>query len=86
MTTIDPTTMTTNEQKPLWRRVLQYVPVLGWMLNWEDLDAANAWAGVALLVSAWGCAILLFGYAGLILPALFMVFMMFAAIVLISRG
>ncbi|MEM8555304.1 MAG: hypothetical protein AAGF71_10835 [Pseudomonadota bacterium] len=84
MTTMD--TLPQAPATPLWRRILQYIPILGWMLNDGDSDVANAWSGVVMIAALWGCSIMLFGYAGLIIPALFMVGVMFCVIVIISRG
>lgn len=45
-----------------------------------------AWAGIALLVLLWAGSTVLFGLPGLFLPAVFLTFVMFVFLVLISVG
>ena len=83
------TTMTTDTDRAplaLWQRLLYLVPVIGWVARDIGKDAENVYWAVGLWVSVWGCATLLFGLPGLIFGALFMTFVMFCFIILISRG
>ncbi|MGB0660364.1 MAG: hypothetical protein ACPGNV_09315 [Mangrovicoccus sp.] len=83
MTTVESTLPAT----PLWQRILFMVPVIGWVMR--DVltkDESNVYWALGLLVSAWAVAILLFGYPGLIIPALALVPTMFLVLILITRG
>lgn len=83
------TTMTTDTDRAplaLWQRLLYLVPVIGWVARDIGKDAENVYWAVGLWVSVWGCSTLLFGLPGLICGALFMTFVMFCFIILISRG
>jgi len=72
---------------PLWRRWLYRVPVFGWMLR--DVlhgDRDNLWYALFTLVALWIMAVMTWGYAALILPALGLTAGAFCALVLITRG
>ena len=69
-----------------WQKILFAIPVIGWVARDIHKDEANVYWAVGLWISFWGCSTLLFGLPGLILPALFMTFVMFCFIILISRG
>lgn len=77
---------TASERLPLWQRLLFLIPVLGWIAKDIKRDEANVWWAVGLWVSFWGSMTMLFGLPGLILPALFMTFVMFVFLIVISRG
>jgi hypothetical protein len=53
--------------------------------HWSSDDFKGLAIGVGALV-VWGVLILLFGFAGLILPALLLVALSFVALLIISRG
>ncbi len=87
MAVTDPNTPTPRRSRPpLWQRILFAIPIIGWILRDVGQDENNAVWGFATIIAGWGCAVLLFGYAGLIIYALFMVVTMFLFILLISRG
>lgn len=89
MTAIAPETVPetmTDDRPPLWQRLLFLVPVIGWIARDIAKDESNVWWAVGLWVSFWGCSTMLFGLPGLILPALFMTFMMFVFLITITRG
>ncbi|MFD3191320.1 hypothetical protein ACFMPD_13730 [Sedimentitalea sp. HM32M-2] len=70
-----------------WRRLFFRIPVIGWVA--KDLlhgDKDNVWFALIAFFSLWMSLWLVFGLPGLYLPALAMVPVMFALLVLISRG
>lgn len=77
--------MTTAMRRPLWLRLFHTVPILGWMAR--DIDRHgedNLVWGLVTVFTSWGCAILLFGYPGLIVPALLLVPIIFAFLIAVS--
>ena len=70
---------------PLWQRLFFAIPVLGWMVR--DLlygPKDTIWYALTTMLSAWGVAILTFGLPGLYIPALAMVPVAFACLILIT--
>ncbi|QDY69113.1 hypothetical protein [Qingshengfaniella alkalisoli] len=68
-------------------RVLFAIPVLGWILR--DVmagDDSNIYYALAAFLCGWLCAIILFGYPAIIIPALMLVPTMFALLVTITFG
>lgn len=71
----------------LSQRLLFAVPVLGRIAKEVTYgDADNIYYALASFVSAWGCAVLLFGLPGLYIPALLLVPVVMGLLVAISRG
>lgn len=82
-------TMEAEEPKPRYitRHVTYRLPVIGRMAKEVvEGDEANIWYAIVGGVSLWISLIMLFGYAGLIIPALFLVFAMFVTLIRISLG
>lgn len=89
MTTLDPSSFAHSPEakKPsFWLRLFFAIPIFGWMARDISKDASNIYWALATLVAGWGCAILLFGYAGLIIPALALVALIFVLLIVITRG
>ena len=55
------------------------------LFGWNRAELITLLIGVAIIL-IWAVSYTLFGFAGLIVPALFYVFVMFVALVLISLG
>jgi hypothetical protein len=73
--------------RPLWQRLFFAIPVIGWVAH--DLlfrDADNIWYALVAFVSLWMCAVLTFGLPGLYLPALALVPVILATLILITWG
>lgn len=68
-------------------KALYHIPVLGWMAR-EAVEEGGT-AMVLFLVNLalmWLIAVLLFGYPAIILPALFLVPVIFVLLILITKG
>ncbi len=68
-------------------KMIYHVPVFGWMLR--EAAQGSQTAKVLFILNcalAWILAIATFGYPALILPALAMVFVIFVALITITRG
>ncbi|WP_208350206.1 hypothetical protein [Pseudaestuariivita rosea] len=77
----------TTQTRPVWHRFFFQVPILGWIArDVSEGDESNIYYALITFVSSWLSAILIFGYPGLIIPALMLVPLMFIALILISRG
>lgn len=79
---------TTNpSRRYITRHVTYRIPVLGRMAK-EVVEGPEENAFYAILggVSLWICLILLFGYPGLILPAIGLTFAMFITLIRITLG
>ncbi|NSX54693.1 hypothetical protein [Parasulfitobacter algicola] len=77
----------TTQTRPLWQRFFFSFPVIGWIArDVSDGDESNIYYALVIFLASWLSAILLFGYPGLIIPALLMVPTMFVVLILISRG
>lgn len=75
------------DRLPLIERLVYAIPLLGWML--KDVvhgDKDNIWYFLATLVMLWILSAMTFGYAGIIIPALVAVPVVFGALLLIARG
>ncbi|WP_372571075.1 hypothetical protein [Ruegeria jejuensis] len=72
---------------PFWQRLFFAIPVLGWIAKEVAYgDPENIWYAIIAGVSAWGCAIPLFGLPGFYLPALAMVPIIWVVLILITLG
>ncbi len=72
---------------PLWQRLLLAVPVFGWIAR--DLlfgDKDNIWYALVMVVSLWIISGLTFGLPGLYVPAVALVPMIFATLLIITWG
>ncbi|NKN39744.1 hypothetical protein HFC70_25670 [Agrobacterium sp. a22-2] len=68
-------------------RAIYHVPVFGWML--KEAMTGSVTAKILFIVNClllWILAILFFGYPAIILPALTAVPVMFAILILITKG
>lgn len=73
--------------RPFWLRLFYLVPVIGWIARDVDKHGEdNLIWGLITIISMWGCAILLFGYPGLIIPALMLVPTIFILLIAITWG
>jgi hypothetical protein len=73
--------------RPLWLRLFYMIPVFGWIArDTVEKGEENLYYGFALIVSLWGIAILTFGIPGLFIPALAMVPVIMAMLVVIAWG
>lgn len=78
---------TLPDRLPLWQRILFAIPLFGRISKEVAYgDEENFFYALIILISLWGCSILLFGLPGLYLPAVAMVPVMFAILIAISRG
>lgn len=72
---------------PTWQRLFFAIPILGWIArDVTQGGAENLWYAIVLFVSLWGISALTFGLPGLFLPALAMVPVIFAVLLLITWG
>jgi len=72
---------------PLWLRLFYMVPVFGWIArDTAEKGEENLYYGIALVLSLWGISILTFGIPGLFIPALAMVPLIFALLIVIAWG
>lgn len=79
--------MSIPQRRPLWLRLFYLIPIIGWMAkDTAEKGEENLYYGAAGLVSAWGIAILTFGYPGLIIPALLLVPIIVFALIVITWG
>ena len=79
--------MSTRARRPFLLRLFYMIPFIGWMArDTVEHGPDNLYYGAAGLVSAWGIAIMLFGYPGLIIPALLLVPTIFIALLVITWG
>lgn len=79
------TLATTPKKLPLLQRLFFAIPVIGWMA--KDLmfgDKNNIWFALIAFVSLWACSALTFGLPGLYLPAVALVPVIFAILILIT--
>jgi hypothetical protein len=75
------------QRRPIWQRLFFAIPVLGWVARDLARDTAgNLWFAIIFFVSLWACAVLTFGLPGLFVPALIMVPVIWAILLLITRG
>lgn len=66
--------MSTAARRPLWLRLFFHVPIIGWMArDTANHGPDNLIYGLVTIISLWGSSALLFGYPGLIIPALMLV-------------
>jgi hypothetical protein len=77
--------MHTPRRAPLWLRLFYLVPILGWAArdiaqNGEE----NLGYGLFAVATAWASAALIFGYPGLIIPALILVPVIVLTLILIT--
>ncbi len=80
-------TNSSQSRPSLLLRLFFMVPIIGWMA--KDLlygDKDHIWYVLVTVISLWGIAILKFGVIGLYLPAVGLVPVIFAVLILISRG
>lgn len=78
---------TPSARKPLGLRLFHSIPIVGWTIR--DMDEKgddNLLWGLISIASAWGIAALLFGYPGIIIPALLLVPTIFLYLILVSWG
>ena len=78
--------MTTLARRPLWLRLFHMIPILGWTARDMEKDEENLLWGLITVPLAWGCSALLFGYPGIIIPALLLVPVIFLYLIIISMG
>lgn len=79
--------MTTTARRPIWLRLFYLIPIIGWTAR--DMDKHgddNLIWGLVTIISLWISAFLLFGYPGLIVPALLLVPTIFLYLILVSWG
>ncbi len=79
--------MARSPRLPRHERIIYAIPLIGWML--KDVvhgDTDNIYYFIATLVMLWVLAIVMFGYPAIIIPALALVPVIFAVLVIISRG
>ncbi len=72
---------------PLWERMIYAIPLIGWMI--KDVvygEPDNIYHFLAGIVFLWIILGLVFGYPGIIIPALFLTPLILFTLVLISRG
>jgi len=75
------------ERRYFTRHITYRIPLLGRIAREVvEGDEENAFYAVLGSVSAWACLILLFGYPGLILPAIGLTFVMFLTLIRITLG
>ena len=81
-------TMTADAPKRYLTRHITYrIPILGRIAREVvEGDDDNPLYAVAMVASIWASAVLLFGYAGLIIPALILAATVFLTILRISLG
>lgn len=75
------------EQRPLWQRLFLAVPVIGWVAR--DLlygDKDNIWYALVMVVSLWIISGMTFGLPGVYMPAVALVPIIFAILLLITWG
>jgi hypothetical protein len=76
-----------SERNYLTRHITYRIPLIGRMAREVvEGDEENAFYAVLGGVSAWACLILLFGYPGLILPAIGLTLVMFLTLIRITLG
>ncbi|MBF9049395.1 hypothetical protein GTA62_01840 [Roseobacter sp. HKCCD9010] len=69
------------------RKITYRIPLIGRMAREiVEGDEDTPFYAVAMLVSLWASAFIIFGYAGLIIPALIMVAVMFLTLIRITMG
>jgi len=69
------------------RRVTYRIPLLGRIAReTAEGDADTPFYAIAMVVGLWGSAILIWGYPGLIIPALILVAVMFLTLIRITLG
>lgn len=79
--------MATDARRPLWLRLFFLVPVIGWMAHDVDKHGPdNIIYGLVSIISLWGIAILLFGYPGLIIPALMLAPVILGLLIALTWG
>ena len=79
--------MTTATRRPLWLRLFYLIPIIGWAARDVDRHGEEhiLW-GLLAIALAWGVFFMLFGYPGLIIPALILVPTIFLYLVAVSWG
>ena len=79
--------MSDRTRRPIWLRLFYLIPFVGWMArDASEHGEDNLYYGVFGIFSAWGVSILLFGYPGLIIPALLLVPIILMALIAITWG
>ncbi|QBY01611.1 hypothetical protein E2K80_13460 [Rhodophyticola sp. CCM32] len=69
------------------RKITYRIPLIGRMIREiVDGDEDTPFYAIAMVVSLWASAFLIFGYPGLIIPALILVAVMFLTLIRISMG
>ena len=77
--------MATALRRPLWLRLFYLIPIIGWTARdvAEKGDDNLIW-GVASIIFIWAGSALMFGYPGIIIPALLLVPFIFLFLIAIS--
>ncbi|WP_227285014.1 MULTISPECIES: hypothetical protein [Paracoccaceae] len=81
-------TMTPEAPRPYFTRRITYrIPLIGRMAREiVEGDEDTPFYAIAMLVGLWGSAFMIFGYPGLIIPALILVLVMFLTLIRITLG
>lgn len=79
--------MTTHARPSLGRRLFYMIPLLGWTArDVNEKGEDNIVWGLVNVFLIWGCSALLFGYPGIIVPALLLVPVILFYLILASWG
>jgi hypothetical protein len=76
-----------EQRLPLWERMIYAIPLIGWMI--KDVvhgEPDNIYHFLAGIVFLWIILGIVFGYPGIIIPALILAPLILFTLVLISRG
>ncbi len=81
-------TMTSDDTSNHFTRKITYrIPLLGRIARETvEGDEDTPFYAIAMVVGLWGSAVLIWGYAGLIIPALILVAVMFLTLIRITLG
>lgn len=86
-TLTQPAIYTLPKQVGLGEKLIFRLPLLGRIYKEVAYgEADNIYYALASFISAWGCAVLLFGLPGLYIPAVCLVPVVFSVLVLITLG
>jgi hypothetical protein len=72
---------------PFWQRLFFSVPVIGWIARDVTMgDRDNLWYAIGGGLALWAILVMTFGLPGLYIPALISVPVIWAVLLVISRG
>ncbi len=79
--------MSMTRSQPVWLRLFHMIPIVGWMARDTDRHGEDnlVW-GLLTIPMAWAISALLFGYPGIIVPALLLVPAIFLYLLVVTWG